>query len=65
MQESFGLSFSKLFADDLSQVAVALICFACLKQHHKVMREKEIYPKICKCADLRFQAQYSTEHSLP
>ena len=42
-----------LFADDLSKGE--LIC----KQDQKVMMEKGICPKFCKCADLKFQAQNS------
>ena len=46
-------AFSKLFADDLSQGETDL--FACLEQDHKVMTEKDICPKFCKCADLKHQ----------
>ena len=38
---------------------------ACMKQDHKVVWEKEICPKFCKCADLNCQAQYSAERHLP
>ena len=30
-------------------------------QDHKIMREKDICPKICYGADLTFQAQYQAE----
>ena len=36
--------------------------FACMKQDHKVNREKDMCPKFCKCADLKCQAQFSAEH---
>ena len=36
--------------------------FACMKQDHKVNREKDVCPKFCKCADLICQAQFSAEH---
>ena len=62
IQESSGLSYSKLFADDLSQ---GDLIFAGMKQDHKVIREKDVCPKICNCADLRCQAQYSAERDIP
>ena len=31
----------------------------------KIMREKNICPKFCKCADLKSQAHYSAERDLP
>ena len=59
MQESFGFSFSKLCADDLTNL------FACLKQDHKVMIEKEICPQIFRCKDFEFRSQYRAERHLP
>ena len=38
---------------------------AFLKQDDEVMREKNICPTFCNCADLAFQAQYWTERHLP
>ena len=35
--------------------------FAVLMQDNKVMREKDICPKFCYGADLKFQAQYRAE----
>ena len=32
-----------------------------MKQDHKVVREKNSCPKFCKCAYLKFQAQYRVE----
>ena len=34
-------------------------------QDHKVMREKDICPKFCYEADLRFQKQYQAEQDVP
>ena len=36
-----------------------------MKQDHKVMRWKDICPKICKCANLKCQALYSANFAMP
>ena len=41
------------------------ILFACIKQDHEPLTEMDICPKFRKCADLKCQAQYSTERDLP
>ena len=51
VQDSFGFSFSKLFAYDSSQEN--LVCLLSgLKQNHNVIRERDIRTKFCNGADL-------------
>ena len=55
--------FPKLFVYDV--FLGKLFFFSFLGQKHIVVREKDVFPKFCNGADLKFQIQYRAECYLP